>query len=126
MADTNEAPSTECSELIRTGRDGRQRYSEAYKHQVLEAFDASGMSGKAFAEQCGVKYPTFASWLAKRRRDGSPQAAAPADPDGPAFLLAEIGEGSEALELTLPGGITARATTPGQARLLAALIAALR
>lgn len=126
MADTNETSSTECSELIRTGRDGRQHYSEDYKRRVLDAFEAGGMSGKAFAEQCGVKYPTFASWLARRRRNaGSPQAAA-ADPNTPAFLLAEIGEGSEALELTLPGGITARATTPGQARLLAALITALR
>lgn len=64
MADTNDASSTECSELIRTGRDGRQRYSEEYKRQVLDAFAVSGMSGKAFADQCGVKYPTFASWLA--------------------------------------------------------------
>lgn len=94
MADTNESPLTECSELIRTGRDGRQRYSEAYKRQVLDAFDASGMSGKAFAEQCGVKYPTFASWLAKRRQDGGVPAAGPADPGAPAFLLAEIGEGT--------------------------------
>jgi transposase-like protein len=126
MAATKDAPSTECSELIRTGRDGRQRYSEEYKRQVLDAFEASGMSGKAFAEQCGVKYPTFASWLAKRRRDGDSSGRGTTDPGTPAFLLAEIGEGFDALELTLPGGITARVTTPGQARLLAALVAALR
>ena len=126
MADTNEAPLTECSELVRTGRDGRQRYSEDYKRQVLDAFDASGMSGKAFAAHCGVKYPTFASWLAKRRRATQPAEVSEAGSDSPAFLFAEIGEGCDALELTLPGGITARATTAGQARLLAALICALR
>lgn len=121
MADTNDAPLKECSELVRTGRDGRQRYSEDYKRQVLKAFDASGMSGKAFAAHCGVKYPTFASWLAKRRRASSPADASEADPGAAAFLLAEISEGCNALELTLPGGITAGATTAGQARLLAAL-----
>jgi len=126
MADSNEAPSPESPQLVRTGRDGRQRYSEAYKRQVLEAFDSSGMSGKAFAEQCGVRYPTFASWLAKRRRSGERPAPRPADPAAPAFLLAEIGETSDALELNLPGGITARISTPAQARLLAALLSELR
>jgi hypothetical protein len=126
MADTNDAPLTECSELVRTGRDGRQRYSEDYRRQVLDAFDASGMSGKAFAAHCGVKYPTFASWLAKRRQAAKPAEASEVDRDTPAFLLAEIGEDGDALELSLPGGITARATTAGQARLLAALICALR
>lgn len=125
MADTNEISLTECSELIRTGRDGRQRYSEDYKQQVLEAFESSSMSGKAFAEQCGIKYPTFAAWLAKRRRKANTNEVG-ANTDTPAFLLAEIGEGSGALELILPGGATARVTTPGQARLLAALITALR
>jgi hypothetical protein len=35
MADTHRVPSAEFSELIRTGCDGRQRYSEDYKLQVL-------------------------------------------------------------------------------------------
>jgi len=126
MADTNESPSTDLSQFVRTARDGRQRFSEDYKRQVLEAFETSGMSGKAFAEQCGVKYPTFASWLAKRRRSGERQAPNTADSAAPAFLLAEIGEGSETLELALPGGITVRIATPAQARLLAALVSELR
>jgi transposase len=65
MANTNDLLSAESSAIIRTGADGRQRYDEDYKLRVLDAFDRSGMSGKAFAAQCGVKYPTFASWLAK-------------------------------------------------------------
>lgn len=128
MVDTNDAPA-ESSVLIRTGRDGRQRYGADYKRQVLDAFEGSGMSGKAFAEQCGVKYPTFASWLAKRRRGGKEETAADhSRRDAPAFLLAEIGDGgaTDALEVTLPGGVTVRAGTPAQVRLLATLIAALR
>jgi hypothetical protein len=125
MASTNDLLSTESSAIIRTGADGRQRYDEDYKRQVLGAFDRSGMSGKAFAEQCGVKYPTFASWLAKRR--GAPAGDGKGNAAGPAFLLAEIGteDSQDALEIILPGGVLARAATPRQARLLAELVKAL-
>ena len=126
MADSNDELSAATTPLIRTGRDGRQRFSEDYKRQVLDTFETSGMSGKAFAEQCGVKYPTFASWLAKRRRSGGSALSKPTAAAAPAFLLAEIGETSDSLELTLPGGITARIATPAQARLLAALLSELR
>ena len=78
------------------------------------------------ALQRGVQAPGARRVCGQRRQDGDAPAAGLVDANAPAFLLAEIGEGSDALELTLPGGITARAATPGQARLLAALIAALR
>lgn len=126
MANTNDLLPAESAAIIRTGADGRQRYDESYKHRVLEAFDRSGMSGKAFAAQCGVKYPTFASWLAKRRGGPAGDAGQPAG--GPAFLLAEFGEtpsGGDTLEITLPGGAVARATTTSQVRLLADLVKAL-
>ena len=54
MANTNDLLPAESSAIIRTAADGRQRYDDDYKHRVLEAFDRSGMSGKAFAGQCGV------------------------------------------------------------------------
>jgi hypothetical protein len=54
--------------IIKSDRVGRAQYSRDYKNQVLAAFEQSGMSGAAFAEQCGVKYPTFASWVAKARK----------------------------------------------------------
>lgn len=54
--------------FIKTDCLGRLRVSTEHRERLLDAFDASGMSGQKFAEHCGVKYTTFATWLQKRRR----------------------------------------------------------
>lgn len=59
------APAT----IIKSDRTGRRRYTREYKNQMLAAYESSGMSGPAFAAHCGLKYPTFASWVSKRRRE---------------------------------------------------------
>lgn len=109
--------------IIKSDRTGRTRYTAQYKREVLDAFESSSLSAPAFAMQCGVKYPTFAAWIATRRRGSAPgpakQRLAP-----PAFLLAEIGDApsGDALEVRLPGGAVARAAGPGQLKLLAELL----
>jgi transposase len=72
--------------IIKSDRTGRTRYTAEYKREVIDAFEPSGLSGPAFARQCGIKYPTFAAWLTKRRKEGQPSS----DPaDRPAFVLAD-------------------------------------
>ena len=109
--------------IIKSDRTGRTRYTAQYKREVLDAYESSSLSGPAFAMRCGVKYPTFAAWLAGRRR-GSLPGPAKQRSDAPAFLLAEIGDASsgDALEVRLPGGAVARAAGPAQLRLLAELL----
>ncbi len=112
--------------IVKADRAGRTRYTDQYKAEVLEAFAGSSLSGPAFARQCGIKYPTFAAWAAKARREDRPnQSAAPAGP----FIIAEIGQegavGSESLEVRLPGGATALAGTSRQVVLLAELLKSL-
>jgi hypothetical protein len=112
--------------IIKSDRTGRTRYTAQYKREVLDAFESSSLSAPAFAMQCGVKYPTFAAWIAWRRR-GSLQGPAKQRSDAPAFLLAEIGDAlsapsGEALEIRLPGGAVARAAGSAQLRLLAELL----
>ena len=51
--------------MIKSDCIGRTRYTAQYKAEVLAAYQRSGMSGPAFAKQCGIKYPTFAAWVAK-------------------------------------------------------------
>jgi len=106
--------------IIKSDRVGRPRYTQQYKDEVLAAYEASGMSGPAFAEHCGLKYPTFAGWAAKRRREKG-QAGAPASKQQ--FVLAEFGPGE--LHVDLPGGASARLTAASQVGLLSALIRAL-
>ena len=122
MASTEDGLATT---IIKSDRVGRPRYTQEYKDEVLAAYEASGMSGPAFAEHCGLKYPTFASWVAKRRRRGNGRANAPAGKQQ--FVLAEFGAPAESggLHVELPGGASARLTDAGQVSLLAALIRAL-
>ena len=112
--------------IIKSDRTGRLRYTQQYKDEVLAAYQASGMSGPAFAEHCGLKYPTFASWAAKRKKkngSGSQAQAAGAQQ----FVLAEFATapGSGGLLVELPGGARAQLAEAGQADLLAALIRSL-
>lgn len=109
--------------IIKSDRAGRTRYTAQYKREVLDAYESSSLSAPAFAMRCGVKYPTFAAWLAGRKRSSS-SGPAKQRSDAPAFLLAEIGEtpSGDALEVRLPGGAVARAAGPAQLKLLAELL----
>ncbi len=121
MAPTkNELPTT----IIKSARSGREHYTQQYKDEVFAAYEASGMSGPAFADHYGLKYPTFASWAAKRRHVES-QSSPPAGKQQ--FVLAEFGATPESgeLHIELPGGASARLSDAGQADLLATLIRAL-
>ncbi len=118
----NDEPATA---IIKSDRAGRQRYSPEYRDEVLAAFDSSGMSGPAFARHCGLKYPTFAGWVARRKRGEAGAAPAPARAGG--FLLAEFSDApaDSPLRVKLPGGAAAELASASQAGLLAALIKAL-
>jgi transposase-like protein len=104
---------------IKSDRGGRTRYTRQYKQEVLAAFESSSLSAPAFAGQCGIKYPTFAAWIAERRR-GERQVSR----ESPAFLVAEIPSSMDgaALEVRLPGGAMVRASDAEQLRLLAVLL----
>ena len=112
--------------IVKADRAGRTRYSDEYKAEVLEAFAGSSLSGPAFARQCGIKYPTFAAWVAKARRGGKrPEPRQTSSP----FIIAEIGHGNvsgeEVLEVRLASGATALAGNSRQIALLAELLKAL-
>ena len=114
---------TSTTAIIKNDRTGRTRYPAQFKTEVLKAFDRSRLSGLAFAEQHGIKYPTFNSWLTKRRKQASPPAE-----NSSAFILAELGSDrpeDSGLEIKIPGGAVATATTPQAVILLAQLIKAL-
>ena len=105
--------------IVKSDRTGRTRYTAQYKSEVLAAYESSSLSAPAFARQCGVKYPTFAAWIAAHKR-GERQAAR----QGPAFVIAELSAACDgaALEVRLPCGAVARAADAGQLRLLAELL----
>ena len=62
------------TELIETKRDerGRRITRAAEREALVQAYEESGLTQKAFAKQEGVKYTTFVSWVqeCRRRRPG--------------------------------------------------------
>ena len=52
---------------IKTDKAGRRRLSYEHKEALLDTFESSSMSGAQFAKKYGLVYPTFASWVKKRR-----------------------------------------------------------
>ena len=113
--------------IIKSDRIGRSQYRPQYKAEVLAAFRESGMSGRAFAEQCGIKYATFASWVTKANKGTAQEAITSCSSP---FALAEFespgaSTSRPALEIKFPGGAIATATSCDQVRLLADLLKAL-
>jgi hypothetical protein len=113
------------STIIRTGSDGRLRYTPTQRQELLDAFDRSGISAMSFSRQHGIHYQTFIAWL-RKRRENSCSSAVP----GPAF--AEIlldgpatASPSAALRIVLPCGtvieLASRATLPLALELLSNL-----
>lgn len=115
-------------EIIKTDCIGRIRVSCEHREKLLDTFESSGMSGQKFAEHCGVKYTTFASWVQKRRRERNEY---PTKHDAPSesllqslaeVELAPIKATNEGLSIELPGGARMILDHPEQAPLAAALI----
>jgi hypothetical protein len=50
---------------------GRVRTPRERRAALLAEFDQSGMSGQKFAAWAGIKYPTWASWVQKRRQEAA-------------------------------------------------------
>lgn len=113
---------------------GRVRTPRARREQLLDEFERSGLPGLKFAELVGIKYPTFATWAQKRRRQRGEAAAGqrPAAKPSVRWLEAVLEPGAavkaEALFLVLhlPGGARVEISDGQQVELAAALVRALQ
>jgi hypothetical protein len=113
--------------ILKTDMLGRVKMPLARREQLLDEFERSGLSGQKFAAVVGVKYPTFATWAQKRRRQ---RGAYPAvkRPKQLRWLEAvvEPNAGDKGpLALELPGGVRVEIKDVQQAVLAAALLRAL-
>lgn len=108
--------------IIKSDRTGRTRFTRQYKQEVLAAYEASSLSAPQFAAQCGIKYPTLASWIAAAKRVSEPASIT----HRPTFLLAEVAltpaAPSSTLEVLLPCGAIVRVPTRDQLPLLVELL----
>jgi len=126
--------------ILKTDVLGRVRTPRERREHLLDEFEHSGLSGQKFAELAGIKYPTFATWAQKRRRQRGiypavGQREIPARvPDKMRWLEAvvEAASGSVVkangtlLVLHLPGGVRVEISDTKQVELAAALLRALQ
>ena len=108
--------------ILKADRRGRLRYTPEQKQALIDAYEASGLSGPRFAALHGVNYQTLVSWLKKRRQG---------DPDHPALrslVPAELasppprGATVMSMEILLPCGVRLAVHTPSQMNMAATLI----
>lgn len=100
---------------------GRVRTPAEQREAILDSFEQSGMPGTRFAEQHGINYQTFASWVQKRRRGrgdygkrqpcekpGPPRKGGDQVPGRSPLTLVEVSVGEK-----IPGPSQKSSPTPG-------------
>jgi hypothetical protein len=113
--------------VLKRDERGRVRVPRERQEALLDEFERSGLSGMKFAALCGVKYPSFAGWVQRRRRERE-GARAPVARPAPVQWMEALLPGhvsGAALVLHLPGGVRMEITASGQAPLAAAVVRAL-
>ena len=119
---------TEQQNILAADKRGRVRVSEERREALLDEFERSGMSAMRFTERIGVKYPTFAQWVQRRRKVRQEEAVITAKPGPVAFLeavvepSAEVRTAAHSLTVMLPGGAQVEVETVVQLRLVAELL----
>ena len=118
--------------ILKTDEKGRVRTLAARRESLLDEFERSGLSGPKFAALAGIKYPTFAAWAQKRRRQRGGRTPVPAQPKDPVRWLEAVVEAAgperqwgPGVGLQLPGGVRLELNDPKQVPLVAALVRAL-
>ena len=91
--------------ILKSDRRGRLRFTPEQRLALLDAYDASGLSGPKFAQLHGLNYQIFAGWFQRRKRGHAPVATG----TGLFTLLeatahAQPGSSCARLEVQLPGG----------------------
>jgi acetyl esterase/lipase len=131
---------SEADQILKVDAAGRVWTPRERREAVLDEFERSGLPASEFAAHIGVKYPTFAAWRQKRRRQhddrqhvalqgGEIKTAKDAKPAALRWVEAAVETsataGAGVLVVHLPGGAWLEVADGSQARLAAALLRAL-
>ena len=123
MTDSDE---NQRNEILKTDIRGRVRSTQQQRDGVLDAYEASGLSGPEFSRVHGINYQTFATWRQKRREQRESEAAKALGQQ--AITLVEATPAKQTahyLRIELPGGARVEINNDHQTRLAAQLLAEL-
>jgi hypothetical protein len=116
--------------ILKTDGVGRVRTPKERQQTLLAEFERSGLSGARFAALAGIKYQTFAGWVARRKRSAlakvSDQTVNPVRWLEAVVTDAQQGAGAQQpLKVNLPGGAWLEIADGRHAGLAAVLVRAL-
>lgn len=103
--------------------NARKRFSPQERQRLIEKYEKSGRTQRAFAEEHGIGVSTFLAWLSEKRKRAAGDAKKP-EQRWESFSL-PLNASTTSWELTLPNGICVRAPVGAGAEELARLIAQL-
>ena len=116
--------------ILKVDTAGRVWTPREQRETVLDEFERSGLPATKFAAHIGVKYPTFASWVQKRRqRRGGGASRSRKELAALQWVEATVDDAkagtARALVIHLPGGARLEVGDAAQAVLAAQLLRAL-
>ena len=117
------------SEVLKQDTRGRVRVSAERREGLLAEFEQSELSGAKFARMVGVKYATFANWVARRRKQGVAGDGSGGGQERPIRLFEAVMESGTSrfstvggLAVELPGGSRVEVGSPVQLAMAAELV----
>ncbi len=118
--------------ILKTDARGRVQTPPERREKLLEEFARSGLSGAKFAALAGIKYQTFAAWVAQRRKQVGLTQASPKGASAVRWLEAVVQEArgpapalTTPLKVRLSTGAWIELTDDNQVSLAASLVRAL-
>ena len=114
--------------IIRRDRLGRVTLSKENIENLLKLYDASHEPAQSFARRHGIKYPTFAHWIQKRRRKCNINKESPSNKTIPTtFAVSEVSfPVKEEVVIEMEQGIRICFSSQNQMGLVLELIESLR
>ena len=111
-------------QLLKSDSMGRVQTPAEKRAEILREFERSGASGVEFAKHIGVKYPTFAGWLRRRRlkAPGSPKSGRPRTKPVEFIEAVVPGSKSEPMSVELPRSVRVQITGSSQIPLVIELL----
>ena len=112
---------------LKVDANGRVWAPAEKRAEILREFDRSGASGVEFARMIGVKYPTFAGWLRRRRMKGGARPERRQPRRAPVEFLEAVlpGAGTQPVVVELPRGVRVQVSAAGQIPLVLELLRSL-
>lgn len=110
-------------EVLKVDTVGRVCTPKEKRDEILVAYRKSGMTGRQFAQYCGIKYATLMSWVGKANLEAS--ASRVGGVEGIRWVEASVESSGEALMIEIGGIVKMGVSNSRQAGLAAEVIGSL-